>query len=183
MENIANFLFEARALKDTPRSGYQFLGNGSESVAEHTYMITVIAWVMAQMDPATDPLKIITMALFHDLPEARTGDLNYVNQKYNTTHEEKATEDLSENIFFGGAIKKSINEFNAAESREAQLAKDADQLSFMLELKKLLDTGSKGPEKWLPIVEKRIQTDIGKKIAMSITDSTWDNWWLDNYQE
>ena len=35
MDNIANFLFEVGMLNKTPRSGYQFLGSGKESVAEH----------------------------------------------------------------------------------------------------------------------------------------------------
>lgn len=35
MESIADFLFEVGMLCKTPRSGYQFLGSGRESVAEH----------------------------------------------------------------------------------------------------------------------------------------------------
>ena len=53
MENIANLLFEAGMLKRIPRSGYQFLGAGSESVAEHVHMMTFIAFVMAKMKVAT----------------------------------------------------------------------------------------------------------------------------------
>ena len=33
MKRIANFLFEAGMLKRTPRTGFQFLGSGAESVA------------------------------------------------------------------------------------------------------------------------------------------------------
>jgi len=33
MKDIANFLFEVGMLQKTPRSGYQFLGSGCESVA------------------------------------------------------------------------------------------------------------------------------------------------------
>ncbi len=35
MDNIANFLFEVGMFNKTPRSGFQFLGSGRESVAEH----------------------------------------------------------------------------------------------------------------------------------------------------
>ncbi len=38
------------------------------------------------------------MCLFHDLPEARIGDLNYVNKKYVQANEEKAIADATEAI-------------------------------------------------------------------------------------
>ena len=41
MENLADLLFEAKMLKEIPRSGFQFLGAGRESVAEHVYMMTL----------------------------------------------------------------------------------------------------------------------------------------------
>ncbi len=34
MKNIANLLFEAKMLKEIPRSGFHFLGSGKESIAE-----------------------------------------------------------------------------------------------------------------------------------------------------
>ena len=37
MKNLANFLFEVGMLKRTPRTGFQFLGSGAESVAEHSF--------------------------------------------------------------------------------------------------------------------------------------------------
>ncbi|MBE9594109.1 MAG: HD domain-containing protein, partial [Proteobacteria bacterium] len=45
MRNIINFLFEIGILKKTPRSGYQFLGTGNESVAEHSFRVAVIAYL------------------------------------------------------------------------------------------------------------------------------------------
>ena len=37
MDRIAEFLFETMLLKRVHRTGYQFLGPGKESVAEHTF--------------------------------------------------------------------------------------------------------------------------------------------------
>lgn len=181
MNHIANLLFEAKMLKEIPRSGYHFLGSGRESVAEHSFMITFIAYVMASMEPAVDRGRLISMCLMHDLPEARTGDMNYVQKKYVTVDEKKAVDDLIRHIPFGSAIRELIDEFNASETREAKLARDADQLSFILELKTLADTGRKGPETWLPIVLDRLQTETGKQIAESIANTSWDEWWKKNY--
>ena len=36
------------------------------------------------------------LCLFHDLPEARTGDFNYVNRLYDTSRERDALEDAVE---------------------------------------------------------------------------------------
>lgn len=181
MKRIANLLFEAKMLKDIPRSGYHFLGSGKETVAEHSFMITFIAFVMAEMEPDVDASRLIRMCLIHDLPESRTGDMNYVQKKYVDVDEAKAVEDLIRHIPFGEAIRDLIDEFNASETREARLARDADQISFVLELKNLMDTGRKGPETWLPIVMNRLQTDTGKQIAESIVNTDWDEWWKKNY--
>jgi putative hydrolase of HD superfamily len=69
MKNIANLLFEAKMLKEIPRSGFHFLGSGKESIAEHTFSTTFIAYVMSHLEPDIDALKLISMCLVHDLPE------------------------------------------------------------------------------------------------------------------
>ena len=81
MEKIANLLFEARMLKEIPRSGYSFLGSGRESVAEHSFSTTFIAYVLTTLTPDADAYRTICMCLLHDLPEARIGDQNTVHKK------------------------------------------------------------------------------------------------------
>ncbi len=93
MKRIAELLFEARMLRHIPRSGFQFLGAGRESVAEHVYSTTFIAYTMAQMHPELDRLKLMSMCLVHDLPEARIGDLNSVQKAYVSADEQKAVAD------------------------------------------------------------------------------------------
>lgn len=181
LKNIANLLFEAKILKEIPRSGYHFLGAGKESVAEHSFMITFIAYTMAKMQPEVDALKLISMCLVHDLPEARMGDLNYVQKRYVEADEKKAVKDMAEGIPFGKDMAGLIEEFNRAETLESRLARDADQLSFILELKALLDVGSKTPRKWIKVVIRRLKTETGKKLAKNILDTNWDDWWLKNY--
>lgn len=183
MKSIANLLFEVRILKDIIRSGYAFLGTGRESIAEHSFMTAFICFAMAKLEPAVNLEKIISMALVHDIAEARTGDFNYVEKKYSVTDESKAVSHLVNGISFGEDIRRLIDEFNQGETREAQLAKDADQLSFILELKKQSDIGAKGPEKWIPVVKGRLTTDVGKQIAESIMETGWDEWWRNDYSE
>ncbi len=181
MKHIANLLFEAKMLKEIPRSGFHFLGAGKESIAEHTFSTTFIAYVMAQLEPEIDALKLISMCLVHDLAEARTGDLNTVQKTYVTADEVKALEDTTRPLPFGSSITKLIKEFNANHSIEAQLAHDADQLALVLELKYLSDIGYAPPDTWLPPVLNRIKTEVAIKIAQSIMETHRDDWWLNKY--
>ncbi len=183
MKQITNLLFEARILKDIVRSGYAFLGTGRETIAEHSFMTAFICLALAKMEPNTNLEKVLAMAIVHDLAEARTGDLNYVEKQYTHADEKKAISHLIKDVSFGNDIETLIQEFNLGDTREAKLVNDADQISFILELKKLKDTGSKGPEKWLPAIIKRLKTDSGKKIAESIMETGWDEWWLNDYSE
>ncbi len=183
MKRIADLLFEVKMLKEINRSGYAFLGSGRESVAEHSFMTAFICFMISRMEPSTDGEKMISMALLHDLPEARTGDFNYVQKKYVDVKENKAISDLINGLAFDNRIKDLMTEFNKGETIEAQLVRDADQLSFILELKQLQDTGARGPEKWLPVVVRRLKTGTGRKLADDILSASWDDWWLDGYTE
>ena len=181
MKEIVDLLFQARLLKSIPRSGYHFLGAGSESIAEHTFMTAFIAFAMAQMDETIDARRLINMALVHDLVEARTGDLNTVHKEYVIADEVKALADTGEGLPFGEAIAGLVREFNEGQTLEAKLARDADQLAFVLDLKALSDVGYEPPKKWLPEVIRRLQTHIAKSLAATVMKTQWDDWWLKKY--
>jgi putative hydrolase of HD superfamily len=183
MKQIADLLFEARMLKDLERSGYAFLGNGTESIADHCFTTTFICWIMARMVPEVDGERLTAMALVHDMAEARTGDFNYVQKNYARVDEAAALIHLVRDLPFGPDIISLVGEFNAGKTLEARLAKDADQLSFILELKKLKDTGAAFPDRWLEVIGERLKTDMGKQMAADILETRWDNWWLNGYSE
>ncbi|MBI5143383.1 MAG: HD domain-containing protein [Nitrospirae bacterium] len=178
MINLANFLFEAGMLKRTPRSGFQFLGSGAESVAEHIFRTAYIGFVLGRMVENVDADRIIKMCLFHDLPEARTGDLNYVNKKYVTTDEKKAVDDLSATLPFGGEIKSLIEEFNDGKTAEAWLARDADQIEMILALKEYKDLGNVYAQEWLDFAMKRLQSEEARKLADTILTTDSSLWWF-----
>lgn len=183
MKAVADLFFEAKMLKDIPRAGFAFLGAGSESIAAHSFAAAFIGYAMSRMDEAADTQRLIAMCLVHDLPEARIGDLNYVNKQYVQADEEQAVADLSRNLCFGEDLAGLIREFQKQASREALLAHDADQLAFILDLKAVADIGVKTPEKWLPVVVRRLKTDLGKQLAEAILQTEWDSWWRDGYRE
>jgi len=178
MESIANFLFEVGMLNKTPRTGYQFLGSGKESVSEHILRTLYVGYTLCKMDDTLDEQQVLKMCLFHDLPEARTGDMNYVNKKYVEVNEEKAVHELTEGISFGAEIKKIIDEFNRRETKEAMTTMDADQLALILQLKEYGDLGNKYADEWISYALKRIITKNAKKLAGQIIKTDFSNWWF-----
>lgn len=179
MKKIVNFLFETGMLKKTPRTGYQFLGSGAESVAEHTFRVACIGYTLSKLiSEKIDEPRLLKMCLFHDLPEARTGDHNYVNKKYVSIDEEKAICDLTVHLPFGNEIAELIREFNHQTTLESKLANDADQLDFLLQLKEYGDLGNKYTHDWSQAVLKRLQTEVAKNLAEEILETDSSAWWF-----
>jgi putative hydrolases of HD superfamily len=177
MQRIAELLFQAHQLKHTQRTGYQFLGMGHESVAEHSFATTFIAYVLSQLAPEADSRRLMAMCLVHDLPEARTGDLNYVQKMYVRSDIDKAVADTVAQLPFATELAGLIEEFEAGRTLEAQLASDADQLAFVIELKSLADNGYSPPKDWLPIVQARLKTLPGRELGNALLSMPLDRWW------
>jgi len=178
MKNIVNFLFEVGMLQKTPRTGFQFLGSGCESVSEHILRTLFIGYALSKLEPGVDELKVLRICLMHDLPEARTGDMNYVNKKYVAVDEKKAIEDLAGTLPFGPEMKETLKEFNEGRTREALIARDADQLALILQLKECGDLGNKYSGEWISFALKRLQTDRAKALAETIMETDSSEWWF-----
>jgi putative hydrolase of HD superfamily len=183
LDRIVEFLFEVGMLKRTPRSGWQFLGAGSESVAEHAFRVAMIAFVLARMDHEADGARVLQLALVHDLPETRTGDLNYVNQKYVEADEARAAEDMCAGLPFAAELRGLLAEYRAEATPEAIIAHDADQLEMLLELKEHLDRGIHGAADWTPFVLRRLRTENAQLLARRILDGDSSSWWFDRGSE
>jgi putative hydrolase of HD superfamily len=179
VNRIIDFLFEAGMLKRTPRSGWQFLGSGAESVADHLFRSAMIALVLSRLDRGVDADRVIRMALVHDLPEARTGDLNYMNQRYVRADEPSAIDDLVAGLPFGDELRELLEEYRGEATPEARVAHDADQLELLLQLKEELDTGNPQASDWVPHVVRRLHTERARELAESILGRNSSDWWFD----
>ena len=177
MTRLADFLYEVGMLRKTPRSGYQFLGTGAENVAEHSFRTTVIGYVLADMAGA-DVARTAFMCLFHDLPEARTGDFNYVNKMYNTADEALALEHALEGTGLEEPVTGYSVELEAAETLEARLAHDADQIDLILNLREESNLGNAYADKWLESAVQRLHTEQGRELCRSIMETDHTDWWF-----
>jgi len=183
MKDLINFLFEVGMLKKTPRTGYQFLGSGKESVAEHTFRMTIIGYLLSLQEPQADSMKTTLMCLFHDLHEARTGDLNYVNKRYVQIDEDKAIQDLAKGLPFSDQIVSLTREFTEGKSVEARISRDADQLDLILSLKEQQDLGNTYAREWLHYALKRLQTEAARSMAQEILETDSTEWWFEKKTE
>ena len=179
LTSTADFLFEAGMLAKTPRSWSGFLGSGDQSVAEHTNRTTYIGFVLSHMIKGVDMSKVIQMCMFHDFSEARISDLNYVHQKYTEKLEHKALKDLVENVpLFGGSIKALVDEYEERKTLESIVAKETDNLEFILTLKEQKDAGNERAASWIPSAVKRLKTKEGQELAAKIIKTESDHWWF-----
>jgi len=183
LKPVAQFLYETGMLAKTPRSGFFFLGSGEQSVAEHTNRMCYIGYALARLAGDVDEAKVIKFCLFHDLAEARVSDLNYVHQRYNSRQEDRAVKDLSAKLPFGADIRAAIGEYEARESKEAKLARDADHLEFITTLKEQSDLGNKKANAWIVPALKRLVTREGKRLAEAIIATDADEWWFGDKQD
>lgn len=82
----------AERLKDATRHCYTKNGR-HESVAEHSWMMTLMAFFMKDEFPEADMNKVIQMCIIHDLGECFTGDIP-------TFDKTKDNEDIEENLLY-----------------------------------------------------------------------------------
>lgn len=85
---LLNALQIAERLKDTTRHCYTSRGR-HESVAEHSWMISLMAFLLKDEFPEVDMNKVIEMCIIHDLGEAFTGDI----PAFDKTESDEATEE------------------------------------------------------------------------------------------
>lgn len=179
LSRIIEFFFESGHLAKVQRSGFVHLGDHKQSVAEHTNRMIFIGFVMAKTLGADDS-KVLKMCLFHDLPESRCGDLNYLQQKYDTRDEKRALLDAIKDLPGQEEILSVYEEFEKSETLEAMISRDADQLELLLSLKPLIENGCGKAKTWIPNLVKRLKTELGKDLAERILKTSSDSWWYKN---
>ena len=174
-----DFLHEAGHLKHTPRAGWQLAGLRPESVAEHSYRVAVIAYVIATMEGANAD-RAATLAAFHDLPEARTGDVPSVGRRYVQLVDARdvaadQTARLPEVI--RDAVRAVIGEFESRATVEAQCAKDADRLESLLQAREYEGRGNPQARHWVDSMVRAMVTESGKRLAAAALEGSPDGWW------
>lgn len=191
LDQIVHFVYETSIHSKTPRSGLWFLGSGNQSVAEHLFHTALIAYALCHLEPKVDKHKVVLMALFHDLGEGRTSDLNYVHQRYGRLAEASAVADMAASVPFGDELAALFAEVQVKETLEAQLVKDADQLEWISLLRAEEAKGNMKATEWMKSALQRLKTEAGKALGERMLvihpDAWWfnpsDNWFVERGEE
>jgi len=134
-EGLIDFIAEAGKLKRLPRTGWVECGvPDPESVADHSFRVALIALVLADAK-GLDSLRVVRMALLHDLAEAETGDLTPTQKGLDPEGSKRAEEEAMRRILeklppeYIGAWR----EFSEGSTEEACLVRDADKLEMVMQ--------------------------------------------------
>ena len=125
----------AERLKDTTRHCYTSKGR-HESVAEHSWMMTLMAFFMKNDCPEADINKIIQMCIIHDLGECFTGDIpTFAKTKEHEDREESLLSDWIK-LLPESTRNEMINLYKEMEERqtlEAKIYKAIDSLEALIQ--------------------------------------------------
>ncbi|MBQ9664728.1 MAG: HD domain-containing protein [Oscillospiraceae bacterium] len=130
-----DILHVAERLKDTPRHCTTTKGR-TESVAEHSWRIALMAFLLRDQFSDLDMDKVIRMCLIHDLGECFTGDI----PTFLKTDANRQTEDslLSQWVQTlpaetASAMTALYGEMDAQATEEARLYKALDKLEALIQ--------------------------------------------------
>jgi len=140
---VLEFLRTAERLKSTTRTGYTSTGQ-QESVAEHTWRLCLMALVLRPSFPDIDFAKLVRICIIHDLGEAIHGDVSAPEQARRAAEgtlggkSDQERRDLMQLLSPLPAPQRDEiaalwDEYEAAESPEAKLAKALDKLETIMQ--------------------------------------------------
>ena len=180
-EELMEILHVAERLKDTPRHCTTSKGR-TESVAEHSWRIALMAFLLEGEFPDTDMNKVIKMCLIHDLGECFTGDIPvFAKTDADTVTEEARLDQWVQSLPDGvrEAMSRLYAEMNALETEEAKLYKALDKLEAVIqhnesplstwepqeyELNRTYAYDAVQFSPWLKELRKKIREDTEEKI-------------------
>src|SRR5687768_10092261 len=143
LAGVLDFLRASERLKVTHRSAYTSEGQ-QESVAEHTWRLCLMALVLAPELPEVDFAKLVKICLVHDLGEALGGDVPAPEQARRAAAGAtagKAADERRDLLTLLEPLPPSLraeittlwDEYEAAASPEAKVAKALDKLETILQ--------------------------------------------------
>jgi 5'-deoxynucleotidase YfbR-like HD superfamily hydrolase len=137
LEGVLRFLQATERLKTTMRSGWTSAGE-TESVAEHTWRLCLMAMVLYDGAPGINLARLLKMCLIHDLGEAIGGDIPAPSQALGAPKAEQERADLLQLVSplpptLQAHIVELWDEYEAASTAEAKIAKGLDKLETILQ--------------------------------------------------
>lgn len=158
---LLDFLRAAEQLKSTYRSAWTSSGE-RESTAEHTWRLCLLALLVGGDYPDVDMGRLLQICVVHDLGEAVGGDIPAVDQDPAASKAPEERQDLARLAEpLPPRLRQRVldlwDEYEAAETAEARLAKALDKLETILQH----NQGQNPPD-----FDYRFNLDYGKRYTV-----------------
>ena len=176
--SLSSFIFELGLLNNFKRSGFDFLGTGNQNISSHLYRTSIIGYILAKRVEGADPLKVLLICMFHDIPESRTGDINYFQKKYVSKDEDKAVNDIISMIPEFSELKEYVDLFNQGSCINSQIAQDADCLELIATLKEEQDKGNMQAKLWIESSLSRLKLKESISLSKEMLKVNSYDWWM-----
>ena len=167
--NVLTLLIELQRLKRLDRTGWTLRGlpNGTESVAAHSFGVSVTAMLLADEIQSRgieiDVERVLRMSLLHDWAETRIGDMprtatHYFGSAARKDAEVGAFADIVADVASKDALSSLHNDYEKRESLEARVVKAADVIDLLVQVYALERAGARGlDEFWEVATEANFQ--------------------------
>lgn len=163
IKELIRFIGLIEKLKCNTRHSWTSSGR-KESVAEHSFMLAVMAYLVKDAFPDVDINKVIVMCLLHDFGEAVTGDIpSFEKTQSDESTEEEAIANLLKELPEKQRKEMTLlfQEMKEMKTPEAKLCKSLDRMEAVLQ------HNQASIETWLPL-EYDLQLSYGEKeVAFS----------------
>ncbi|MBM0206340.1 HD domain-containing protein [Micromonospora sp. STR1s_5] len=163
-----NFIFEAGVLKRAARTGWWFAGvKQPESIAEHSFRTALIGMMLAAMEGA-DPARVSMLCTLHDTQETRITDIPHIAKRYLTAVPNTAV--TADQVAacppaVAGVITAAVAEYEAGETLEAVVARDADKLECLIQAVEYRHQGVNNVQRWIDSSRGALKTASAHRLA------------------
>ena len=152
---MLSLLIELQRLKRLDRTGWTLRGlpNGTESVAAHSFGVSVSAMLLADEIKSRgveiDVERVLRISLLHDWAETRIGDMprtatHYFGSAARKNAETAAFADMVANVRTKEGLSSLHNDYEKRESLEARVVKAADVIDLLVQVYALERAGARG---------------------------------------
>ena len=143
LKGLLEFLRDAERMKTVTRSAFTSTGQ-TESVAEHSWRLALMAMLVAPEFPDVDASRLVRMCLVHDLGEAIGGDIpapEQARRRADGALEGKSAAERRDLLTLLQPLPQSLrdevvglwDEYESADTPTAKLAKALDKLETILQ--------------------------------------------------
>lgn len=160
--------FEIVQLKQLYRKGWLVRGMAEadcETVAEHTFGNAILCLILLDQHPELDPLRVLKLALIHDIGEAYVGDItphDHIEPEEKIRQESAAINQIFGKLKGGDALIADWHEYEAQATPEARFVKQIDRLELALQASVYEHQGKVEASEFRASAARHVTSDILK---------------------